>query len=179
MKTTGMKIVAVAVALLSTAWASPMSQAVRAMIPSDVRQIISVDYLTVKNSGTAMELKAQVLPDNLKEFESAFKDVGINADRDLESITFASFDVGKLGLKMVGIASGTFSSKTILTKVDLDKIKPEKYRASDLYPLSKTMTMTCLDDKTVLFGDADAVKTVLNVRSGGGPRVDSNQEVAH
>ena len=42
-----------------------------AAIPADVQQIICVDYRALRNSPTALALKARVLPDNIKEFETA------------------------------------------------------------------------------------------------------------
>src|ERR1700722_2018348 len=105
MNRTEAKIAGAIMALLSTAaWASPMSPAARKVIPAGVRQIISVDYVTVNKSNTAMTLKAQVLPDNLKEFETTLKSVGINPDSDLDGMTFASFNNGQPGLQLVGMA---------------------------------------------------------------------------
>src|ERR1700675_4147485 len=104
--------------------AAPMNSNARAVIPSDIQQIISVDYRSLKNSDTAMALKAQVLPDNLKEFEAALKGIEINPEKDLESLTFAQFRNGKQGLKMIGVASGSFSAKTVLKKIHLQKVKP-------------------------------------------------------
>src|SRR5262249_61234887 len=51
-----------------SAWATPLGSSARTVIPSDIQQIISVDYRALKNSDTAMALKAQVLPPALKEF---------------------------------------------------------------------------------------------------------------
>ncbi len=51
-------------------WSMPLGSSARAVIPSDIQQIISVDYRALKNSDTAMALKQQVLPQSLKEFES-------------------------------------------------------------------------------------------------------------
>src|SRR5574337_918458 len=63
----------------------------RTVIPSDIQQIISVDDRALPNSPTALALKNQVLPQNLKEFETALKSVGVNPDSDVEQLTFASF----------------------------------------------------------------------------------------
>ena len=178
---TEMKVATVIMSLLSTAaWASPLSPAVKKVIPTDVRQIISVDYLTVKKLDMAMTLKAQVLPDNLKEFDSALKSIGVNPDSDLNGITFASFDNGKLGLQMVGVASGALSPIDALKKLTLEKmqkIKPVKYHESDLYPVSKTMTVTFLDGNTLLLGNDSALRTALNVRDSSTSTVDSNKEM--
>lgn len=178
MNDTKLKIATATVALLSTVvWASPVSPVARKVIPADVRQIISVDYRTVRNSDTAMALKAQALPDNLKEFEYALKSVGVNPDRDLESLTFASFDNGKQGLQVVAIASGGLSRNAVLNQTSLRNTKPVKYHGSDVYALSKTMTVTVLEDDTLLLGNDRAVKTALDVRDGSTPNVDSNREM--
>ena len=44
------------VLMLSTtaAWAAAMGSSARGVIPSDVQQVITVDYRTLKNSSTAM-----------------------------------------------------------------------------------------------------------------------------
>src|ERR1700684_1728964 len=107
--------------------ASPMFSPARTVIPGDVQQIITVDYRTLKDSDTAMALKAQVLPENLKEFERALKGIGINPDKDLDAFTFAAFRTPKQGLKMIGVASGSFSAKTVLKKMAAQKVKPMKY----------------------------------------------------
>ncbi len=157
--------------------ASPMVSAARTVIPSDVQQIISVDYRTLKNSDTAMALKAQVLPDNLKELESALRGVGINPDKDLESLTFASFRTAKQGLKMIGVASGSFSAKAVLKKMTVQKVRPIKYHDSNIYPMSGGMNMTFLDDSTLLFGDNSALQAALNARDGYTTTMDANSEV--
>jgi len=60
-------------ALAGNAMAAPLGSSVRPAIPAEVQQIICVDYRALKNSDVAQALKAQVLPDNLKEFETALK----------------------------------------------------------------------------------------------------------
>src|SRR3954452_11558819 len=79
----------------------------RTVISADIQQIISVDYRALRNSPTALALKNKVLPDNLKEFETALKNIGINPDSDVEQLTFASFR-NKKNLKIVGVATGQF-----------------------------------------------------------------------
>jgi len=160
------------------AWASPMASAARGVIPSAVQQIISVDYRALKNSDTAMALKQQVLPPNLKEFEGALKDIGIDPDKDVDQLTFASYRTAKEGVKVIGIAEGSFTKKAVLKKITLHKIKPAKYRDSDLYPMTGGMEMTFLDDNTLLFGDSGAVKGALDARDGYTTTLDSNNQVS-
>jgi hypothetical protein len=161
----------------AAAWGVAMGSSARGVIPSEVQQVITVDYRTLKNSSTAMALKDQVLPPSLKAFESSLKGVGIDPEKDVDQLTFASYRHGKEGIKVVGIAQGSFSSKTFLKKAKLNKVKPIKYRDADIYPMSEGMEMTFLDDSSLLFGDGMAVKGALDARDGYTPALDSNSQV--
>jgi hypothetical protein len=159
--------------------ASPIGSSARSAIPSDIQQIISVDYRALKGSDTAMALKAQVLPPSMKEFETALKGVGIDPEKDVDQLTFAAYRKGKQGVKVVGAAQGSFSEKTFLKKVKLNKIKPLKYHDSDIYTMSAGMQMTFLDENTLLFGDSSALQGALDARDGYGPTLDSNPTIAN
>src|SRR6516162_4743939 len=89
-------------------FAAPLGTAARTVIPVEVQQIINVDYRRMKNSDTAMAMKAKLLPPNMKQFEDALKGIGIVPDRDLKQITLASFRQKDHGLQMIGIAQGQF-----------------------------------------------------------------------
>src|SRR5438874_10824440 len=108
----------------SAAWAMPLGGSARTVIPSDIQQIISVDYRALRNSETAQVLKEQVLPESLKQFEGALKSVGMNPEKDVEQLTFASYRRGKQGVRRVGVAQGFFRTKTELIKICLNKRKP-------------------------------------------------------
>ena len=173
------KILFAAIMLCSlSAWAMPLGSSARTVIPADIQQIISVDYRAMKNSDTAMALKAQVLPPALKEFETALRGVGINPDKDVEQLTFASYRAGKQGVKVIGVAQGSFSSATVLKKMKLSKLKPVKYRQADIYAMSSGMQMTFLDDNTLAFGDMSALKGALDARDGYASGLDSNSQIA-
>jgi len=161
-----------------SAWASPIPSSARPAIPADVQQIITVDYRSLKNSPTAMALKQQVLPPSLKEFEGQLKSIGINPDKDVDELTFASYRAGQAGLRVVGAAQGSFTSKTVLQKMRLNKVKPLKYRDSNIYPMASGMEMIFLDENTLLFGDLGAVKGALDARDGYSSSLDSNSQIA-
>jgi len=161
------------------AFAAPLGSSLRPAIPSDVQQIICVDYRALKNSDTAQALKAQVLPDNLKEFESALKGEGINTDRDVDELTFISYRHPKQGLKVIGAAQGAFQTKLVLTKLKGKKVRPVKYRDSDIYPMGNGMEMTFLDDTTLMFGDGSALRGALDARDGYITTLDSNPDIAN
>lgn len=165
--------------MTGSALGAPLPASVRPAIPAEVQQIICVDYRALKDSDTAQALKAQVLPDNLKQFESALKAIGISPDRDLDELTFIAYRHPKQGVKIVGAAEGVFQTKAVLRKLRLQKVKPVKYRDSDIYPMADGMQMTFLDDSTLLFGDGGAVRGSLDARDGYIQTLDSNPDIAN
>jgi hypothetical protein len=167
-------VVMMAMTLAGTANAMPLNSSARAVVPADLQQLISVDYRALKDSPTAMQLKQQVLPDNLKEFEGALKGVGIDPNKDVDSLAFASFRTPKQGVKGIGVAAGPFAMKTVLKKMALAKIKPTKYRTANIYPMDGGMVMIFLDDSTLLFGEISAVKMALDTRDGQILSLDTN-----
>ena len=86
-------------------------------IPAYLLQLISVDYRALKDSPTAMSLKQQLMPDNIKQFEAALKSIGLDPEKDVDTLTFASFRSGKQGVKTIGVASGPFNMKSVLRKM--------------------------------------------------------------
>src|SRR6266404_4721513 len=173
-----LRVLCVAV-LASAAVAAPIGSSIRPAIPADVQQLISVDYRALKNSDTAQQLKSQVLPENLKQFETALKGAGIDPDRDVDQLTFISYRHPKQGLEVVGVAQGVFANKTVLRRLRLKKIKPVKYRDADIYPMSGGMEMTFLDETALLFGDGAALRGSLDARDGYVTTIDSNPDMAN
>lgn len=158
----------------ASAWAIPIASSARTMVPSELQQLIGVDYRALKDSPTAMALKQQVLPENLKQLEAALKGVGIDAERDLDQLNFASFRTEKKGIQMIGVASGSFSAKSVLKKMKMKKINGTKYGTALVYPMENGMVMTFLDDNTLAFGTQASLQSALDTRDGKRPSLDSN-----
>lgn len=173
-----LKFCLVSVLLVSMAYAMPLNSAARSCVPADLLQLISVDYRALKDSPTAMALKSQVMPDNIKQFESALKSIGLDPEKDVDTLTFASFRSGKQGVKTVGIASGPFNMKAILKKMKLQKYVPKKYNNSDIYPMEGGFVMSFLDDSSLLFGDSTSLKAALDTRDGQTMGLDTNGTMA-
>ena len=167
-----------AVLFVAMANAMPLNSSARSVIPAELQQLISVDYRALKDSGTAMQLKQQLMPDNVKEFEAALRGVGIDPDKDVDTLAFAAFRTAKGGTKSVGVAAGPFAMKTVIKKMTLRKIKPTKYRTSSIYPMDGGMMMSFLDDSTLLFGELSAVKLALDTRDGLTLSMDTNSTMA-
>jgi hypothetical protein len=164
-----------ALLLCATAsFAMPIASSARSMVPSEIQQLIGVDYRALKDSPTAMALKQQVMPDNLKELEAALKGIGIDAEHDLEQLNFASFRTEKKGIETIGVAAGSFSAKAVLKKMKLKKIAGTKYGTAVIYPMNNGMVMTFLDDNTLAFGTDASLHSALDTRDGKRASLDSN-----
>src|SRR6516162_8188045 len=158
------KLVYAIIVLLSglPAFAASLGTAARSVIPVEVQQIINVDYRRMKNSDTAMQMKAKLLPQNMKQFEDSLKDIGVVPERDLEQITLAVFRSKDNNLQIVGVAQGEFPRKKLALKLSKQKITGKKVNGSSVYPMSGGMQMTFLDDWTMLFGNQSAVQAALD-----------------
>jgi hypothetical protein len=165
---------AVMVLCATAGFAIPIASSARSMVPSELQQLIGVDYRALKDSPTAQALKQQVLPDNLKELETALKGIGIDADHDLDQLDFASFRTEKKGIQTIGIAQGSFSAKAVLKKLKLKKIAGVKHGTAIIYPMDNGLEMTFLDDNTLAFGNSASLRSALDTRDGKRPSLDSN-----
>src|ERR1035438_5823528 len=172
------KICLTSLLLVSLAYAMPLNSSARSCVPADLLQLISVDYRALKDSPTAMSLKQQLMPDNIKQFEAALKAIGLDPEKDVDTLAFASFHAGKQGVKTVGVAAGPFNMKAVLKKMKLQKFVPKKYGTSDIYPMDGGFVMSFLDDSTLLFGDSTSIRVALDTRDGQVMSLDTNGTMA-
>ena len=155
--------------------AAALGTAPRNVIPAEVQQIISVDYRKIGGSPTAQTLKARALPSHLRQFETALRSAGIDPDKDLEQLTFASFR-SKEGLRILGIASGQFPAQKFQQRMKRQKVVAQRYRRTSVYPMGESVKMAFLDDYTFVFGDLKAVQSALDTRDGEGQSLNANSE---
>ena len=158
--------------------AAQLSDDARSSIPRDVQQLIVVDYRAMQNSQAAMDLKARVLPPELKQLEKALTASGINDNHDIEELAFASFrpDPNSDSSRIVGVAEGQFSVADILADFRKRKIKAQILRTNRMYPMAGSgMLVTFVNPTTMVFGATDALKKALDARDGLTPNMLSNQ----
>jgi len=175
-----MKKLCVSLVLLWAAagFAMPIASSARAMVPAEIQQLIGVDYRALKDSPTAQQLKDQVLPQNLKDFEASLKGIGIDAEHDVDQLNFISFRTPKVGIQTVCIAQGSFSAKAVLKKLKLKKITATKYGTTAIYPMDGGFVMTFLDDNTLAFGPSASLHSALDTKDGKRAGLDSNPQMA-
>ena len=130
-------IAGLALALALPATAAQLGQDARAAIPKDVQQLIVVDYHAMQNSQAAMDLKARVLPPELKQLEQALRTSGLDENHDIEELAFASFKKGQ-DTRIVGLAQGQFSLDDIMANFKKRKVKPIVYRDNKVYPMGQS-----------------------------------------
>lgn len=173
----GLAAASVCGAFALSANAAQLDTDARTAIPSNVQQIIVVDYRAMQNSPAAMDLKARILPPELKELEQALKASGFDENHDVDSLAFAAFKTGSTdGALTVGIAQGQFSVPDIIAGLKKKKIKPKMIRANALYPMGASgMTVVFLNPTTMVFGGTEALKAALDARDGLAPNLESNQ----
>jgi hypothetical protein len=178
MKRSSFLVVVLCILLAVPGWGAALGTAAGAVIPSEVQQIITVDYRQLQNSPTALALKAKVLPDNLKDLEAALRSAGVDPDKDVDVLTFASFRTPEKGLRIAGVAQGQFNRTKFLKSMRAKKIKPTKYHTSFLYPMASGMEVTFLDESSMLFGEDGSVKASLDARDGNTPSLAANSQIS-
>ena len=158
--------------------AAQLTQDASASIPKDVQQLIVVDYRAMQNSQAAMDLKARVLPPELKQLEKALTTSGIDSNNDVEELAFASFrtDPNSDNSRIVGVALGQFSVPDILAEFRKRKVKAQILRNNKMYPMAGSgMMVSFVNPTTMVFGETSALKAALNARDGFAPNMLSNQ----
>ena len=163
-----------------SAHAAQIDNDARSAIPHDVQQLIVVDYRVMQNSSAAMDLKARVLPPELKQLETALKASGLNENQDVEQLAFAAYRTAPDSdtIRIIGIAQGQFQVSDILANFTKKKIKPVSIRNNKIYPMGASgMVVTFLNPTTMLFGSNDAIKPALDCRDGLAPSFLTNQEM--
>ena len=180
----------VVVALLSAACVLAGSQAraaqlsgdAKAAIPRDIQQIIVIDYRAMQNSQAALGLKDRVMPPELKRLETALKQSGLKVDRDTDTLAFAAFRTPGAPdqTKTLGIAQGQFQTAAIQANWVKTKIKPTMVRNNQVYPMGAAgMSVVFLNQTTMLFGDAAAVRAGLDARDGGASNFLQNSDMVN
>ena len=163
---------------VAPAHAAQLTGDARGAIPKDVQQLIVVDYRAMQNSQAAMDLKARVMPPELKQLEKALTTSGLNDNHDVEQLAFASFrtaaDSGD-NSKIIGVAQGQFSVPDLIATFKKQKVKPQLLRANKMYPMAGSgMLVSFVNPTTMIFGASDAIKYALNARDGFAPSILSN-----
>jgi hypothetical protein len=173
-------VAAATLMVAGVAHASELSGDAKASIPKDVQQIIVVDYRAMQSSTAAMNLKARIMPPELTRLEMALKSSGLKVDRDADTLAFAAFRTGSstTDYHTIGIAQGQFNTASIMASFAKSKTKVTPVRNYSVYPMGAAgMSVVFLNQTTMVFGDAAAVKAALDARDGLTPNMLTNSDM--
>jgi hypothetical protein len=160
--------------------AAQLSGDAKSAIPYDVQQLIAMDYRAMENSPVAMSMKSKLMPPELKSFELALNNSGLDVSRDVDVLVFAAIrskvaSSNADGTLTLGIAQGQFQTTKIMANFTKQKIKPTMIRTTAVYPLgSAGMGLVFLNPSTMLFGSKPAMTAAIDARDGLQPNVLSN-----
>jgi hypothetical protein len=160
--------------------AAQLSSDARSAIPREVQQLIVVDYRAMQNSPAAMNLKERIMPPELKRLESSLRNSGLKVDKDTDTLAFAAFRTGGANdaQRLIGVAQGQFHTREVLAALSKEKIKPLMVRSNAVYPMGTAgMSVSFLDQTTMVFGDRAALLMALDARDGMIPNLLQNSEM--
>ena len=172
--------VVLALGVAASAHGAQLSSDARSAIPYDVQQMVVIDYRVMQNSSSAMALRGQVMPPELKSLEEALNKSGLNDNQDLEQLAFVLYRASGSAddLRTVGIAQGQFPVDDVMANFRKRKLKATTVRTNKIYPMGTTgMSVVFLDEGTMIFGSKDAVMKTLDVRDGVAPGLLTNSQV--
>src|SRR4051794_31276242 len=161
----------------AVAYAAQLSSDARTAIPRDVQQLVVIDYRAMQNSATAMQLRDRVMPPDLKQFDDALRNSGLNENHDVDQLAFALVrpSAASEDVVTIGIAQGQFPVQDIVANFRKKGAKPSVVRGNKIYPMGKTGMVLCfVDQSTMVFGGIDAVKASLDTRDGNGQSLLNN-----
>jgi hypothetical protein len=173
-------VLAAVLGISLSASAAQLSSDARSAIPYDVQQMVAIDYRVMQNSSSAMALRGQVMPPELKQLEEALNKSGLNDNQDLEQLAFVLYRAGSSAddLRTVGVAQGQFPVDDVMANLRKRRLKATVVRQNKIYPMGSTgMSVVFVDSGTLIFGSKDAVIKALDVRDGLAPGLLSNNAV--
>lgn len=158
--------------------AAQLSATAQAVMPSDTRQIISIDYHRLAEDSNAARVESQVLPPEMRNLSALLKQGGVDPQQDLNRIAFATYAAkGKIGL--MGVAEGNFQNLKLTRFFHPTKKNPHppQYSGVTIYNAEGTWFFVP-DQTTLVFGSRNAVETAIDTEQGVNPRISANEQMA-
>lgn len=159
--------------------AAQLGATAQSVLPSDTRQIISINYHRLSEDKTAQQIEAQVLPPEMRNLAALLQQGGVNPESDLNRLTFATYSAkGKIGL--MGVAEGNFQNLKLTSFFRPTKKHPHppQYGGVDLYSSDGTWFFTP-DQTTLVFGSRDTVQAAIDTEQGAVSRISTNDQMSN
>jgi len=150
-----------------------------ALYPQQAGEVVFVDLRAARASPHYSEIKAKLLPERLRQLEQFAQALGINFDREVEQLSWASIGPPEGGVQLVGVAEGSFSARAIAAKAQAQKLDHSRSGNALVVTVGSNaqgqeFIFAFPDRTTALFGFREAVMQALGRHAQGGPSLADN-----
>jgi hypothetical protein len=174
-------VLGLALLLPSLAGAQELGAVGMSAFPSDTQQIAYINVAQLRASPNYYAIHRQLFDRRMDEFEMFMRQVGTDAEKDVDEIL-----LGWRGAKVeredfFGVASGRFEPERARQLAGQSGVTRVNYHGTDLYGFStgdsgSDLFFTFFDEGTAAFGRESDLKVMVDLHSGNGTALDSNSD---
>lgn len=172
------KILTLAIFLSAAATlsASPLGSTAKRWLPARSQQVIVVDQAALRNSALATSIREQLSPQDLKVVAQDLKQVGIDLETEVTTLTFATVRAKQDGdLRSLVIAQGNFANK--LATLKKNKVASRTYRSRTIFSLKNGADLVLADTNTAVLGDSTAVRMSIDADADSTKSANSRKDL--
>ncbi|HEV2492406.1 MAG TPA: hypothetical protein VG204_04965 [Terriglobia bacterium] len=147
--------------------------------PADTHQVSFTDLGQLRTSPDYPQLRDRLLGSQLRDLEQFLRPAGDDPEADTDAVMLGWRGDVSNPSGFFGLATGQFHPGQVLDFFKRSKLPIATYSGVQLYsngssePRSRFF-FAFLDDTTAIFGRLDDLKTLLDVRAGSRPALDTN-----
>jgi hypothetical protein len=152
--------------------ADTLSTAIIGMFPKEVGEFAYADLKTARGLSWFPQLREQLLPSRLREFEQFLKAAGIDPNTQVDELAWGAIPASKdQGEQIVGVALGQFSPSSAEDQFKQKKLPAINVHGYNLYAFGSgsgpgDILFFFLDSNTAAFGHRKALEKLIGVRFG-------------
>lgn len=152
--------------------ADTLSTAIIGMFPKDIGEFAYADLKSARRYAWFPQLRDQMLPSRLREFEQFLRAAGVDPDTQVDELAWGAIPASKdRGEQIVGVALGQFSPSTAEDQFKQKKLPAINVHGYNLYAFGSgsgpgDILFFFLDSNTAAFGHRKALEELIGVRFG-------------
>lgn len=168
-------ISAIVLASAALSAASPLTSTAKRWLPSQSQQVIAVDQAALRNSELAGSMREQFSPQDLKLVAQDLKQVGVDLETEVSTLTFVTVRAKAGDLRSLLIAQGNFANKAAVLKKN--KTAFRIYRKRTIYSLKNGADLVLADTNTAIIGDSTAVRMSIDADADSSKSANSRKDL--
>jgi hypothetical protein len=151
-----------------------------ASFPADTQQVAYSNFAQLRFSPDYPQICQHVLYQQLRGFQEFLRLAGVDPNEDVDEAILGWRGDTLSGPGSYGLAAGHFQPENVRRFFTQNQLPVRSYAGSNLFPFGSSahpadIFFTFLDSSLAAFGRQDDVKTILDVREGSAPALDTNQ----